>query len=82
MHEVEAIAQGCSDVVHELERRCPGAAFLAVHDNEIRRNAGFQHGLDHRHEFPMVPDAEFEAYRLASGKFAQFLNEAHQLKWR
>ncbi len=62
----QAFAQRRADVIDELERRRAGAALRAVDDDEIRTNAGLQHGLADRHELPGMTDAELEADRLAA----------------
>jgi hypothetical protein len=51
--------------------RRAGAAFLAIDHDEVRGDAGFQHGLGNAHEFPRVAQAELEAHRLAAGQLAQ-----------
>ena len=45
-------------------------------------DAGFDHGLDDGHEFPVVADAKLEAHGLAAGKFTQFCDEGHEFKRR
>ncbi len=62
--------------------RGAGAAFLAVDHDEVREDAGFQHGLGDAHELPRVAQAELEAHRLAAGQFAQLGDELHQFDGR
>src|SRR5690606_9858066 len=52
------------------------------YDDKVRRDAGFNHGLDDAHEFAPVTDAQLEADRLAAGQLAQISDEADQLKRR
>ena len=80
--EAQALAHRHAEMVEELERRRAGAALLAVDDDEIRIDAGLQHRLAQRQEFPGVPDAELEARRLAAGQAAHFRNEMHHLDRR
>eukprot|EP01041_Mallomonas_annulata_P031524 gene31524-biopygen23951 len=54
-----------------------GATFGAVDHDEVRRDAGFQHGLDHGKPLPRVTDAQLEAHRLAAGEFTQAHDEVH-----
>src|SRR5262245_47812483 len=75
----QTLAQRRSDVVGEFEWRGAGAALLAVDHDKIGTDAGFQHRLADRHEFPRVADAQLEANRLAAAKFAQLGDEMHHL---
>ncbi len=77
--EQQALAHRCADVVGELHGGRAGAAFLAVHHDEVRQDAGFQHGLGDAHELPGVAQAELEAHRLAAGQLTQLLDEMHHL---
>ena len=78
MHEHDAFAQRHANMVGEFQRRGPGAAFLAVHHDEVRHDTGIQHCLGNGHEFPRVTQAELEPDRLALGQFAQALDELQQ----
>ena len=55
-------------MIHELQRRRAGAAFVAVDDDEIRIDSGFQHRLADREKFPGMADAQLEPGRLAAGQ--------------
>jgi hypothetical protein len=65
MHEGQPIAERHSDVIHEFQRRRPGAAFLAIHHDQIGGDPGLQQGLDDGDEFPRMADTQLEADRLA-----------------
>ncbi|MNL87202.1 hypothetical protein D3C87_2162450 [compost metagenome] len=69
-------------MVGELHGRGAGAAFLAVDDDEVREDAGFQHGFGDAHEFPRVTEAELEAHGFAAGQLTQLLDEMHHFDWR
>jgi hypothetical protein len=45
------------------------------------RDAGLQHGLHQRQDFPGVSHAQFEAGRLAAGKVPHLGNEVHKVRW-
>ena len=67
-------------MVHEFQRRGTGAAFLAIDDDEVGRDAGFHHGLDDAQKLPRVADTEFESRGLAARQFAQPVNELHEFQ--
>ena len=77
VHEQQAFTQWHADMVGELHGRCAGAAFLAIDDDEVGQDAGFQHGLGDAHEFPRVAQAELEAHWLATGQLTQLGDELH-----
>ena len=79
MGEGQPFDQRHPHMVGEFQRRRPGAAFLAVHDDEIGRDPGFQHRPQDAHEFAPVTDAKLEADGLALGQFAHVLDELHHL---
>ena len=79
VHQQQAFLQRHAHMVDKLHRRCARAAFGTVDDDEVGRDIGFQHGLDHGKPFPGVTDAELEARGLAAGKTAQPGDELHQL---
>ena len=79
VREQQALAQRRADMVDEFERRRAGAALRAVDHDEVRMDAGLDHGLADRHELPRMADAELEADRLAARKLAQLRDEVHQL---
>ena len=64
--EQQPLLQWRADIVGEFERRRARAAFGAVDDDEVRRDAGLQHGLGQCEPFPGMADAELEARRLAA----------------
>jgi hypothetical protein len=66
VHQLQAFLQRCANVIGEFHGRGAGAAFLAIDHNEIRRNAGLEHGLGNREELPGVTDAELETNWLAA----------------
>jgi hypothetical protein len=82
VHEQQPFAHRHADVVGELHRGGAGAALLAVDHDEVRENAGFQHGLGDAHELPRMAEAELEAHRFAAGQFTQLLDELHHLDRR
>ena len=47
-----------------------GAAFTAVDNDEVRRNAGRKHGLDDTEKFPRMANRQFESCRFAAGEGA------------
>jgi hypothetical protein len=79
MHEVDALAHRHPEMIHEFSRRCAGAAFLAIHHDEIRIDTGLQHGLADRQKLPAMPDAQLEAHRLPAGQSPHLANELHHL---
>ncbi len=82
MDESQTVAQGRSEMVHEFEGRGTSAALFAVDDDEVRMNAGFQHGLDDGEELPRVAEAELEAGGFSTRELAQPGDEIHQLDGR
>src|SRR5262249_22690123 len=80
VHEGQAISQRHAEVIHELERRGAGAAFLAIDDDEVWGDAGLQHRLDHSQELPGMTDAELESGRLAAREATQLCNEVDKLE--
>src|SRR5262249_30822731 len=64
VNKIEPFTQRHTDVVNELERCRTGTPFLAVDHYEIRVNAGGEHGLANRQEFPRMPDAKLKSGRL------------------
>ena len=82
MHEGEAVAQRHAEVIHEFERGRAGAAFVAVDDDEIRGDAGLEHGLDDRQELPGMADAQLEAGGFAARQAAHLGDELQQPDWR
>jgi len=66
VHELQAFLQRGPDVVREFERCGAGAAFLAVDDDEVGRQAGLEHRLADRKPLPGMADAQLEARRLAA----------------
>jgi len=52
-------------MVHEFERCGTGAALGAIDHDEIGRDAGLEHRLDHGKKLPRVAHAKLEACRLA-----------------
>ena len=79
VHQQQAFLQRHAHMVDKLNRRSARAAFGTVDDDEVGRDIGFQHGLDHGKPFPGVTDTELEARGLAARKTAQPGNELHQL---
>jgi len=82
VHEQQAFAQRYADVISELQRCRTSAAFLAIDHDEIRQDAGLEHGLGDCHELPRVAEAQLEAHRLAATQFAQLGDECQQLQRR
>ena len=64
-------------MVDELDRCGTRATLGAIHHNEIGRDAGDQHGLDHCKPFPRVANAQLEAGGFAAREAAQTLDELH-----
>ena len=71
VHQAQAFLHGRAHVVAELDRCRAGAAFGAIHHDEVRRDAGLQHGLDDGKPFPRMTQAELEADRFAAAELAQ-----------
>ena len=82
MHQHQRFAQRRADMVGEFQRRGTGAAFAAIDDDEVGRDLGFEHGLDHGEQFPRMADRKLDAYRLTVGQRAQPSDEMHQLERR
>ncbi|MOA24555.1 hypothetical protein D3C78_1452360 [compost metagenome] len=82
VHEQQALAHRHADVVGELHGRGASAAFLAVHHDEVREDAGFQHGLGDAHELPRMAKAELEAHRFTAGQLTQLCDEMHHFDRR
>jgi hypothetical protein len=78
VHHHQPFLQRHADVVDEFQRARAGAAFGAIHGDEVGHDAGLEHGLGDAEEFPGVADAELDANRLAAGQAAQFLDEFQQ----
>ncbi|MNO89531.1 hypothetical protein D3C76_810190 [compost metagenome] len=79
VHEHQAFAHGHAHVVAEFSRCRAGAAFLAIDDDEVRGDAGGQHGLGNAHELPRMTQAELEPDRLAARQLAQPGDELQEL---
>ena len=79
MREVDAFAHRHAEMVHELQRSGAGAAFVAVDDDKVRVDAGFEHRLADRQKLPAMADAQFEAGGLAARQAAHFGDELHHL---
>ena len=71
-----------ADMVDELPRRRAGAAFRAIHRDEIRQQAGFLHRLGNAEPFPRVADGQLETGRFAAGHLAHPRDEPQQLDRR
>ena len=65
MNEQEALAHRHAEVVGELDRGRPGSALCAIDDDEVGKDPGFAHRLDHSHELPWVSDTQLETDWLA-----------------
>ncbi|MPN58565.1 hypothetical protein SDC9_206272 [bioreactor metagenome] len=66
VHQQQAFLQRYAHMVDKLHRRSARAALGTVDDDEVGRDIGFQHGLDHGKPFPRVTDAELETRGLAA----------------
>src|SRR5262249_4406448 len=77
VNETQPFPHWHAEMIDELQRRCAGAAFLAVDDDEIRVDAGLQHSLANREEFPWMSDAEFKSGRLAARQPPHLGDEVH-----
>ena len=82
MDEGQAVAERHAHVIHKFKRRRPSTAFGAIHHDEVRRDAGVQHGFDHGHEFPGMTNTKLEAYWFAARKLTQLRDELHHFYWR
>ena len=82
VHQQQAFLQRHAYVVGEFDRGCTRAAFGSVHHDEVGRDVGFHHGLDHGKPFPGVAYAELDAHRFAARQAAQPAQKLHQLQWR
>ena len=82
VHQQQRLAQRCPDVVHEFHRCRTRAAFAAIDDDEIRRDAGLEHRLGDAEEFPGMTDGQLEPGGLAARQFAQPLDELQHLDGR
>src|SRR5258706_2022069 len=78
VHEQQPFLQRRAAMVDEFEWRSAGAALLAVDDDEVRQEAGFEHGLADREPLPRVAEAELETRRLAARGSPQALDELQQ----
>ena len=79
MHQHQAVGQRHAHVVFEVDGRSTGAAFGAVHHDEVRRGADSADGLADGQHFPAAADAHLESRRLATGKLAHLRNELDEL---
>ena len=82
VHQQQSFLQRRAYVIGELQWRRAGATFGSVHHNEIGRDTGFQHRLDHGKPLPGVANAEFETGGFATREFAQLGDELHHFYWR
>ena len=82
VHKQQAFAHRCADVVGELYGGGAGTAFFAVNHDEVRQDAGFEHGLADPHELPRVAQAELEAHRFAARQLTQLRDEVHHFDGR
>ena len=78
MGEGESIDQRHADMIGQLMRRRARAAFAAVDDDEIRIDAGLQHGLADGEEFPRMADSQLEAGGLAARKVPKLGGELQE----
>ena len=69
-------------MVGKFHRGGSRAAFSAIDHDEVRRNAGLQHGFHHGKPFPGVADAQLEAGGLAPRQGTQFFYEMHHFNGR
>src|SRR5699024_11364873 len=51
VYERQSLVQIAADEILEFGRRGPGTTLGTVHGDEVRLDAGFQHGLANAHEF-------------------------------
>src|SRR5690349_16043907 len=79
MDEIDALAHRHAQMIHELQRRRAGAAFIAVDHNEVGIDAGFQHRLADRKDLPGMADAHLEAGRFAASKLPHIADKLHHL---
>ena len=67
VHQGEPFLQRRAHVVGELHGRGTRAALGAVNHDEIRRDAGLEHGFDDAKPFPVLAYAQLESGGLAAG---------------
>ena len=79
VHQQQALLQRRTHVVAELDRGCPRAALGPVHHDEVRGDAGFQHGLDDGKPLPRVANTKLEAGGFAARQGAQPGDEMQHL---
>ena len=82
VHQHEPFAQRHAHVIGELHGGCAGAAFRAIDDNEIGRDAGLHHRFGNGKKFPRMTNRELHARRFAAGEFAHFGDEFEHLDGR
>ena len=71
VNEGQALDHRRADMIGEFQGGRTGAALGPIDDDEVGDDAGFQHGLDHAHEFAPMADTQLEPHRLAAGQIAQ-----------
>ena len=69
-------------MVNEFQWGRTGAAFGAVHHNEVGRDAGVHHGFGNGKPLPGVTNTELEAGGLSAGEFAQTDDELQEFNRR
>ena len=82
VHQHQALGQRHADVVLEFLWGRAGTALGTVDDDEVRGDAGLQHGLADGQELGAGADAELEPDRLTAGQAAQRRDEVHHLQRR
>ena len=78
VHQQQSFLQRRANVVGKFQRRRARAAFRAVNDDEVREDAGLEHCLDDAEELPRMPDAQFEAGRLAARQRTQPIHKLQE----
>ena len=78
VHQTQALQHGHAHVVRKFQRRGPCAAFCTIDNDEIRGDAGLQHGLHDGKPLPRVTHAKLKAGGFTAAQGAQLLHKFKQ----
>ena len=77
VNQTQAFQQGHAHVIGQLQGRRTRSAFRTIDHDEIRQDAGADHGFGNAKPFPRVTNAQLKAHGFA---FAQVAQTLHKLK--